>query len=221
MAVRLSALRDVCGESRLWSHILRDYTVTFLESLSKIIWTWILIDGVLDEFPTGHRSQIPYHLSRLARLLHTGRDKAVCTVFIVRASIPHLQENVIVFLVGGGVPLFSMWRIDSSTWRQNPEDHILSSLPSCKIPTPCKSCLTTPSLSFNYMKTGSECIDSCFLDLGTSWRWVARSTPRPLYPRYPLHRSLGGPQIRSGRSGGKNIFHPTGLELRSILSSGP
>jgi hypothetical protein len=30
---------------------------------------------------------------------------------------------------------------------------------------------------------------------------VVNFTPRPLYPRYPLDRSLGGPQSRSGRRG--------------------
>jgi len=30
---------------------------------------------------------------------------------------------------------------------------------------------------------------------------VVSSTPRPLYPRYLLDRSLGGPESRSGRSG--------------------
>jgi hypothetical protein len=41
---------------------------------------------------------------------------------------------------------------------------------------------------------GSGCIGPNFLDLGTSWRWVVHFTPRPLYPRYPLDRRLGGPQ---------------------------
>jgi hypothetical protein len=46
-------------------------------------------------------------------------------------------------------------------------------------------------------------------------------TPRPLYlrrksPRYPLYRSLGGPQSRSGRHGGMKILDPTRLELRSF-----
>jgi hypothetical protein len=36
------------------------------------------------------------------------------------------------------------------------------------------------------------------LDLGTRRRWVASFAPRPLYPRYPLDRRLGGPQSRSG-----------------------
>jgi hypothetical protein len=62
---------------------------------------------------------------------------------------------------------------------------------------------------------GSGCIDSHFLDLGTSWRWVVSFTPRPLYPReksprYPLDRRLGGLQSRSGRFGEGKIFDPTG-----------
>jgi hypothetical protein len=43
----------------------------------------------------------------------------------------------------------------------------------------------------------------CFLDFGCSWRWVVNFTLRLLYPlgksaRYPLDRSLGGPQSRCG-----------------------
>jgi hypothetical protein len=53
---------------------------------------------------------------------------------------------------------------------------------------------------------GSWCIDPHFLDLSTSWRWVASFTPLPLYPQeksswYPLDRRLRGPQSRSGRRG--------------------
>jgi hypothetical protein len=32
------------------------------------------------------------------------------------------------------------------------------------------------------------------LNLGTSWRWVVSSTPRPLYPRYPLCRRRVNPR---------------------------
>jgi hypothetical protein len=47
---------------------------------------------------------------------------------------------------------------------------------------------------------------SIFLVVGTRWGWVVSFTPLPLYSRgkstrYPLDRSLGGPQSRSGRSG--------------------
>jgi hypothetical protein len=34
--------------------------------------------------------------------------------------------------------------------------------------------------------------------------------PRPLYPRYPLDRKLGGPQSQSGRRGEEKILDPTG-----------
>jgi hypothetical protein len=48
------------------------------------------------------------------------------------------------------------------------------------------------------------------LELGTGWRWVVSFTPRLLYPQgkspwYPLDRSLGGPQSRSGRGGEEKI----------------
>jgi len=44
------------------------------------------------------------------------------------------------------------------------------------------------------------------LDVGIRWRWVVSFTHWPLYrqgksPWYPLHRRLGGPQIRFGRGG--------------------
>jgi hypothetical protein len=52
-----------------------------------------------------------------------------------------------------------------------------------------------------------------FFDLGTRWRWVVSFTPRPLYPQgkspsYPLDRSLGGPQSRSGRGGEEKNSQP-------------
>jgi hypothetical protein len=56
------------------------------------------------------------------------------------------------------------------------------------------------------------------LDLGTRWRWVVSSTPRPSLPqgkslRYPLDRRLSGPQSRSGRGGEeKNSQPPLGIE---------
>jgi hypothetical protein len=51
---------------------------------------------------------------------------------------------------------------------------------------------------------GSGCIDQCFLELGTSLRWVVSFKSRPPYlrgksPLYPLHRRLDGPQSRSQR----------------------
>jgi hypothetical protein len=56
------------------------------------------------------------------------------------------------------------------------------------------------------------------IDLGTGWRWVVSSTPRPLYrrvadPQYPLDRRLGGSQSRSGRGGEETNSQPLpGLE---------
>jgi hypothetical protein len=38
---------------------------------------------------------------------------------------------------------------------------------------------------------GSGCRDLWFLDLRTSWRWVASFRPLPLYSRYPLDRRTG------------------------------
>jgi hypothetical protein len=53
---------------------------------------------------------------------------------------------------------------------------------------------------------GSGGIAPRIINLGTRWRWVVSSKPRPLYPqgkrpRYPLDRGLGGPRNRSGRGG--------------------
>jgi hypothetical protein len=56
------------------------------------------------------------------------------------------------------------------------------------------------------------------LDLGTRRRWVVSFTSRPLYPhgksaRYPLDRSLGRPQSRSGRGAEEeNSQFPPGIE---------
>jgi len=51
------------------------------------------------------------------------------------------------------------------------------------------------------------------LNLGARWRWVVSFTHRPLYPRgknprYPLDRTLGGPQSRSGRGGSRRESKP-------------
>jgi hypothetical protein len=42
-------------------------------------------------------------------------------------------------------------------------------------------CLTNEALRHENV-WGSGCIDPSFLDLGTSWRWVARVTPLSFYP---------------------------------------
>jgi hypothetical protein len=65
---------------------------------------------------------------------------------------------------------------------------------------------------------GNEGIAPRILDLGTRWRWVVSFTVRPLYPQgknpwYPLDRTLGGPQSRSGRGGEEKNSQPlSGLE---------
>ena len=57
-----------------------------------------------------------------------------------------------------------------------------------------------------------------FFNLGARWGWVGNATPRPLYPgketRYPLNRSLGGPQGRSGRV--RKISPPPGFDPRTV-----
>jgi hypothetical protein len=69
---------------------------------------------------------------------------------------------------------------------------------------------------------GSRGITLRILDLGTRWRWVVSFTPRSLYPQgkslwYPLDRSLGGPQSRSGRGGEeKNSQPPPGIEPQNF-----
>jgi hypothetical protein len=49
------------------------------------------------------------------------------------------------------------------------------------------------------------------LDLGTRWEWSA-SRPGRFSPWYPLDRTLGRPQIRSGGDDEKNSMRPPGLE---------
>jgi hypothetical protein len=70
------------------------------------------------------------------------------------------------------------------------------------------------------------CIDSYFLDLGTSWRWVVSFTPRPLYPRgkspwYPLNSRLGGAQNWSGRRGEEKVLDPTVTRTATPRSFSP
>jgi len=55
-------------------------------------------------------------------------------------------------------------------------------------------------------------------DVAGEWRWVVSFTPRPSYPygrspRYPVDRTLGGAQSRSGYGGEeKNDQPPPGIE---------
>jgi hypothetical protein len=75
-------------------------------------------------------------------------------------------------------------------------------------------CLTSWALRHEGV-LGSGCIDPCFPDLGTIWKWVVSFTPLPPYsrgksPRYALNRRLGWPQRRSRRYGQVKILDPTG-----------
>jgi hypothetical protein len=83
-------------------------------------------------------------------------------------------------------------------------------------------CLTNYALRHEDV-WGSGCIDPCFLDLGTSWRWVVSFTPWPLYsrgksPRYPLDRRLGGPQSRSERHREVKILAPDPSVVQPVAS---
>jgi hypothetical protein len=65
---------------------------------------------------------------------------------------------------------------------------------------------------------------STSLDLGSTWRWVVRFTPLPIYPRwksplYPLDRRLSGPQSRSRHCGEEKILALVGIEPRSSTPS--
>jgi hypothetical protein len=69
---------------------------------------------------------------------------------------------------------------------------------------------------------GSGCIDPHFLDLGTSWWWVVRFTPRPLYPWgkspwYP-HWIGGWADPRAGLDDveKRKLLTLSGLELRPL-----
>jgi hypothetical protein len=68
---------------------------------------------------------------------------------------------------------------------------------------------------------GSGRIEQRFLDLGISWRRVVSSTPRQLYPRYTLDRTLGVPQSRSGRHGDVKILAPAGILTQTPRSLSP
>jgi hypothetical protein len=61
---------------------------------------------------------------------------------------------------------------------------------------------------------GSGCIDSRFLELGTSWRWMVNLKPQPPYPQmihwYPLGTRLRGPQGRSELRGQDKNLAATG-----------
>jgi hypothetical protein len=87
--------------------------------------------------------------------------------------------------------------------------HVYSQLSKVKL----SLCLTNQALLHEGI-WGNGCIDSHFLDLGSSWRWVVSLTPRPLHPRYPSYRRVGGLQpVWTPR---RKFLTIQGLELRSL-----
>jgi hypothetical protein len=121
------------------------------------------------------------------------------------------------------VPISTMPSITVTWWvsccRLSDNPYLLT----CKKKVKLSLC-STNSVLLHEGVWGSACIDPHFLDLGTSWRWVVRFTPLPLYPRgksprYPSDRRLGGPQSRSGRFGEEKILDPTGTRTATPQSS--
>jgi ribosomal protein L17 len=70
---------------------------------------------------------------------------------------------------------------------------------------------------------GTACIGPCFLDLGTSWRWVVSFTPNPLHLRgkRPGTHRMGELQSRSWRYREINIFYPIGTRTPTLQSFKP
>jgi hypothetical protein len=70
------------------------------------------------------------------------------------------------------------------------------------------------------MKTWSGFIDPCVFDMG-SRKLVTSFTPRPLYPRYPLDRRLGGPENQPGwfKEEKKNLAPTATGTLNALPSS--
>jgi hypothetical protein len=63
---------------------------------------------------------------------------------------------------------------------------------------------------------GIAWIDANFIGVNASCRWVISFTPRPLYPRYPLDRRLGGPQSRFGWRSERKILDSTGTWIPTL-----
>jgi hypothetical protein len=83
-------------------------------------------------------------------------------------------------------------------------------------------CLTNYALCHEDV-WGSRYINSRFLDLGTSLRWVVSFTPQTLQPlrkipMYPLDRRLGDPLYRSGWCGEEKILDRTRFPFLIPLS---
>jgi len=70
----------------------------------------------------------------------------------------------------------------------------------------------------------SGCVTPCILHLCTSLKWLLNFMLWPLYPGgknlwYPLHRRLGGPQLRNGRGGIEKKIPTWTLVIPPIVQS--
>jgi hypothetical protein len=88
-----------------------------------------------------------------------------------------------------------------------------------KVKSPC---LTNRALCHGYV-CGSGHVDPCFLDLGTSWRWVVvfmlqAFNPRGKFPQNSLDR-LGATYSQSGQQGEGKILVPIGTLFPILRSS--
>jgi hypothetical protein len=133
-------------------------------------------------------------------------------VFIANGFFSFLSDDFVLF-VTNWPPALSIWVLPS----------VICVCANVKVKLPLY--LTNKALSHeDVWRRG--CIDPRILDLGTSWRWVVRFTPRQLYPpgkspQYPLDRRLGGPQSRSGRRGEKKSLAPIGTRAPTPRPSSP
>jgi hypothetical protein len=92
---------------------------------------------------------------------------------------------------------------------------IILSQRSCHVKVKISSQCTLSTMSWRCM--GNLCIDPRILNLGTRWWRVASFKPWPLYVRYPLDRSLVGPQKPSGHCiEQKNLLRLQEIETRLL-----
>jgi hypothetical protein len=96
-----------------------------------------------------------------------------------------------------GLPVCSLIDEAVSVTLQGPELQMIKQLLNNNKKVNLSLCLQNWALCHEGV-CGSGCIDPHFLEFDTSWGWVVRFTPWPLYPRvkvprYPLDRRLGGP----------------------------
>ena len=101
-------------------------------------------------------------------------------------------------------------------WRTNqPAEKILiSQIEKSDLPISAGGGLLRGGKIKVHPRTVHEGPDGIFCNLGAWCGWVVNATPRPPYPRarnrYPLYRTLGKPQGRSGQA--RNIPSPPGLD---------